>query len=211
MLDQWNNYFLMVGGGAAALAGLIFVAMSINPEGIIRNATHKNRAINMLTGFMAVFMACSLALLGRQDLRALGLEWLFLWVIATAIFVRGYVVALVSGMSSVGLSAPRLAGGTLCYIAEVVGAVFLVLGNETGLYIAGVATIVLPSSFQGRGCSSSASTRAKPIEGWEAADYCARRSMASATWSAFSKITMWPASGMETSWLPAILRLNSWA
>jgi len=49
VLDPWNNFFLMVGGGAAALVGLIFVAMSINPESIIRNSTHKNRAINMLT------------------------------------------------------------------------------------------------------------------------------------------------------------------
>ena len=54
MLDPWNNFFVMVGGGAAALAGLIFVAMSINPEVIIRNTTHKNRAINMLSGFSAV-------------------------------------------------------------------------------------------------------------------------------------------------------------
>ena len=66
MLDQWNNFFVMVGGGAAALAGLIFVAMSIKPEVVIQNSTHKNRAINMLTGFSAVFMACSLALLGRN-------------------------------------------------------------------------------------------------------------------------------------------------
>src|SRR5215469_8137428 len=48
--DQWNNFFVMVGSGAAALAGLIFVAMSIKHEIIIQNTTHKNRAINMLTG-----------------------------------------------------------------------------------------------------------------------------------------------------------------
>jgi hypothetical protein len=89
MLDQWNNFFVMVGGGAAGLAGLIFVAMSINPESIILNSTHKNRAINMLSGFSAIFMACSLALLGNQNLVALGFEWLFLWLIATVIFVRG--------------------------------------------------------------------------------------------------------------------------
>lgn len=55
---------MMVGSGAAALAGLIFVAMSINIKIILQNATHKNRAINMLTGFTAVFMACSFALMG---------------------------------------------------------------------------------------------------------------------------------------------------
>jgi hypothetical protein len=143
VLDQRNNFFLMVGGGAAALAGLIFVAMSINPESVIRNSTHKHRAINMLTGFTAVFMACSLALLGNQYLVELGVEWLFLWLIATAIFVRGYVIAIKSGMSSIGLNLPRLAGGTMCYLAEVIGATLLILGYSAGLYIAAIATIVL--------------------------------------------------------------------
>jgi hypothetical protein len=143
MLDQWNNFFVMVGGGAAALAGLIFVAMSINPESIILNSTHKNRAINMLSGFSAIFMACSLALLGNQNLLALGIEWLLLWLIATVIFVRGYIVAIRAGMSSIGLNTPRLAGGTLCYLAEVIGAIFLILGHSAGLYIAAIASIVL--------------------------------------------------------------------
>jgi hypothetical protein len=143
MLDQWNNFFVMVGGGAAALAGLIFVAMSVNPEGIVRNATHKNRAINMLSGFSAIFMACGFSLLGNQTLLALGIEWLVLWLIGTFIFVRGYVVAIRAGMSSIGLNPPRLAGGTLCYVAEMVGAIFLILGKSEGLYIAAIATIIL--------------------------------------------------------------------
>jgi hypothetical protein len=143
MLDQWNNFFLMVGGGSATLAGLIFVAMSINPKVIIQNATHKNRAINMLTGFSAVFMACGLALIGDQKLGVLGLEWFFLWLIATIVFVRGYVVAIRSGMSSIGLTTPRLAGGTLCYVAEVIGATLLIFGYSAGLYIAAIATIIL--------------------------------------------------------------------
>ena len=143
MLDQWDNFFLMVGGGAAALTGLIFVAMSINPEVIIRNSTHKNRAINMLSGFSAIFMACSFALIGRQHLGALGLEWLLLWLVATAIFIRGYVIAIGSSMSSIGLTMPRLAGGTVCYLAQVIAAILLILGYSTGLYIAAIASIVL--------------------------------------------------------------------
>jgi hypothetical protein len=143
MPGQWNNFFFMVGGGAAALVGLIFVAMSINHQIIIRNATHKNRAINMLTGFTSVFMACCFALIGNQRLGALGFEWLVLWLIATAIFIRGYVIAIRSRTSSIGLNAPRLAGGTACYLAEVAGALLLIRGNGTGLDIAAIAIIVL--------------------------------------------------------------------
>jgi hypothetical protein len=143
MLEQWNNFFVMVGGGAAALAGLIFVAMSINHEIIFRNTTHKNRAINMLLGFTAIFMASGLALIGNQHLGMLGMEWLAIWLIATVLFIRGYVLAIRSGMSSIGLNAPRLAGGTICYLAEVIGAIFLMLGYSSGLYIAAVGIIVL--------------------------------------------------------------------
>jgi hypothetical protein len=143
MPEQWDNFFVMVGSGAAALAGLIFVAMSINPRIVIQNTTHKNRAINMLSGFTAVFMACGLALIGNQSLRAIGFEWLALWLIATAIFIRGYVVAIRSGMSSLGLNLPRLAGGTICYFAEVIAAILLILGRSAGLYIAAIAIVVL--------------------------------------------------------------------
>src|SRR5580658_5067123 len=101
MPEQWNNFFVMVGGGAAALAGLIFVAMSINPQIIIQNTTHKNRAINMLTGFTAIFLASSFALMGNQHPGMLGFEWLILWLVATVIFIRGYVIAIRSGMSSI--------------------------------------------------------------------------------------------------------------
>lgn len=143
MTEQWSDFFVMVGSGAAALAGLIFVAMSIKHEIIIQNATHKNRAINMLSGFTAIFMASGVALIGNQNPGALGIEWLVLWLIATAIFIRGYVVAIRSGMSSIGLNAPRLAGGTICYLAEVISAVLLILGYGSGLYIAAIAIVVL--------------------------------------------------------------------
>ncbi len=143
MLDQWNNFFVMVGSGSAALAGLIFVAMSINPETIIRNSTHKNRAINMLSGFSAIFMACSFALVGNQSLEVLGFEWLALWLIATVIFIRGYVIAIRASMSFIGLNTLRLGGGTLCYFSELIGAIFLIFGHSLGLNIAAIATIVL--------------------------------------------------------------------
>jgi hypothetical protein len=143
MPEQWSNFFVMVGGGAAALAGLIFVAMSINHEIIFKNTTHRNRAINMLSGFTAIFMASGLALIGNQSPGMLGVSWLILWVIATIIFIRGYVIALRSGMSYIGLNTPRLAGGTICYLAELIGAIFLILGSGSGFYIAAIGIIVL--------------------------------------------------------------------
>ena len=97
----------------------------------------------MLTGFTAIFMASGIALIGNQHSVVLGFEWLVLWLIATIVFIRGYVVAIRSGMSSIGLTTPRLAGGTLCYLAEVISAIFLLLGYSSGLVIAAIGIIVL--------------------------------------------------------------------
>lgn len=138
-----DNFFVMVGSGSAALAGLVFVALSINPEAILQNSTHRNRAINMLSGFSAIFMACGLALISGQSAQTLGVEWLALWIVATFIFVRGYVVAIRAGMSPIGLNIPRLGGGTLCYLGEIVGSILLVTGTGAGLTVAAVSTIIL--------------------------------------------------------------------
>lgn len=46
-------------------------------------------------------------------------------------------------MSFIGLNVPRLAGGTLCYLAEVAGAIFLILRYSSGLYIAAIGIVVL--------------------------------------------------------------------
>ena len=51
--------------------------------------------------------------------------------------------ALRSGMSSIGLNTPGLAGGTMCYLAEVIGAMFLILGSSAGLDIAAIAIRIL--------------------------------------------------------------------
>ena len=83
------------------------------------------------------------ALVGNQPLGVLGVEWLALWLIATVIFVRGYVVAIRASMSSIGLNPARLAGGTACYLAELVAAILLILGYSAGLYVAAIAAVVL--------------------------------------------------------------------
>jgi hypothetical protein len=62
--DLWNSFFVMMGGGVAALTGLVFVALSValslDLEEIISDATHKYRSINTLAGLTAIFVTCGL-------------------------------------------------------------------------------------------------------------------------------------------------------
>ena len=91
---QWTDFFLLVGTGAVTLTGLVFVAMSLNLKVIAVDATHRNRAINTLTGLALVFMRCALVLMGAQDHRAIGAELFVVAGISGAVFVRGYAKAL---------------------------------------------------------------------------------------------------------------------
>ena len=65
--DEWRDFFLMVGGAAAALTGLVFVALSLNLDVVVRDATHRYRAIGTMTNFAGIFVLCALALMGGQN------------------------------------------------------------------------------------------------------------------------------------------------
>jgi hypothetical protein len=145
--ELWNSFFLMVGGGVAALTGLIFVAlsvaMSLNLESMIKDATHKYRSINTLAGLTAVFVTCGLVLMPGQNHQAIGIELLLFAVIGAIIFLYGFHQAYKFGSHP---SKVRLVIGSFLYLAEVVGAMMLMAGSIAGLYIAAVA-IVLNVSF----------------------------------------------------------------
>lgn len=140
-LAQWDNFFILVGTGSATLAGLVFVALTINLRGVARDATHRYRAINMLTGFTSVFLISALALMGRQPGLWLGLEWLVVAVAATAINTNGYVQAFRLHSSLYALSRFRVIGGTLCYVGQIVGATMLMLGVQAGIYVGAIALV----------------------------------------------------------------------
>ena len=110
--DQWHDYFITVGGASAALTGLVFVAMSLNPGVIAQDQTHRHRAVGTQAGFTAIFVICSLGVMGGQDHRAVGLEWLVVSAVATLVYVYGYVQAIRLGEAQLGfdlaVAAPRL-------------------------------------------------------------------------------------------------------
>jgi modulator of FtsH protease len=136
--EQWNNFFLLVGTGAVTLTGLVFVAMSLNLREIAIDATHRNRAINTLTGLALVFMRCALVLMGAQSYKAIGAELFVVCGMSAAIFIRGYVKAV--QMSS-GLRLTRIVGGSLIHLAELIGAAIFFVGHLAGLYVAAIAMV----------------------------------------------------------------------
>ena len=135
---QWTDFFLLVGTGAVTLTGLVFVAMSLNLKVIAVDATHRNRAINTLTGLALVFMRCALVLMGAQNHRSIGTELFVVSDISAAIFIKGYAEAI---RMSNGLRLSRIVGGSLVHVAEMVGAALFFFGYLAGLYIAAIAIV----------------------------------------------------------------------
>jgi hypothetical protein len=140
--DQWNSFFILVGTGSATLAGLVFVAMTINLKGIAHDATHRYRAINMLNGFTSGFIISAFALMGHQTNQTLGIEWLAVSLLAAAVNTNGYIQAFRGRSSLYALSRFRIAGGSACYLGQIIGSIMLYFGNTAGIYISAAALIV---------------------------------------------------------------------
>src|SRR5438445_7766067 len=73
-LSSWHDYFMTVGAGAAALTGLVFVAMTLHLEEITQDPVHRHRARSILAGLTAVFIRCALVLMGGQNNQAVAVE-----------------------------------------------------------------------------------------------------------------------------------------
>lgn len=145
--EFWRDFFVMVGGGAAALTGLVFVAMSLNLEGVTQDPTHRNRAVGTLTGFTYAFILCGLALMGEQNNVSLGIEWLALSALSAFVYIGGYVQAVRQGGSPAGLSLARTLFGTTCFLAQIAGSILLLLGFIEGLYLASGGMMVFFASL----------------------------------------------------------------
>jgi hypothetical protein len=139
---EWDNFFVLMGTASAALTGLVFVAVTINLEGVVKDGTHKYRAINMLSGFTSAFAISALTLMGHQTYRTLGIEWLSVSLFAAIVNTNGYIQAFRLHSSLYALSRFRIVGGSACYLAQIIGSVALCLGSGAGMYVGAIALIV---------------------------------------------------------------------
>jgi hypothetical protein len=130
--SQWHDYFMTVGGGAAALTGLVFVAMTLHLDEIINNPVHRHRARTILAGMTAVFIRCALVLMGGQNSQAVAVEVIAVLVVVEAILYRSIRLAARDADSRVLL---RAIGSFVCLVLEQVGAVILFFGSTWGLYV----------------------------------------------------------------------------
>lgn len=131
----WHDYFVMVGAGAATLAGLVFVAMTLHLEDIVNHPVHRHRARTILTGLTAVFIRCGLVLMGGQSRQAVAVELIAVLVVVEVILYRSTRDAFLAADRVVLL---RAIGSFATLVTEQLGAVILFVGGVWGLYVVGL-------------------------------------------------------------------------
>jgi modulator of FtsH protease len=83
----WQNFFVMTGGAAAALTGLLFVAMSLHARSIMENRFFSGRAIGTLMSLASQLLISGAVLIPGLSVTALG----FL-VEVTALFFAAWLI-----------------------------------------------------------------------------------------------------------------------
>ncbi len=145
--ELWHDLFLMVGGGAAALAGLVFVAMSLNLREIAEDATHMARAAATMVGFTSIFVLCGLGLMPHQTGLWLGIEWLVATVVYAYVYIAGYLQSVRLQGSDTGRTGLRRTFAAFCALVQIGGSVMLIAGVGEGAFVAAIGLMLNVASL----------------------------------------------------------------
>jgi hypothetical protein len=144
---EWTDLFVAAAGASAALAGLVFVAVSINIERILAIEGMPDRALQALIQLLAVVVFSLLVLAPGQSNTALGIELVAValplvvvspWLISRALKARPSAPVLDPRriVAVVGTLPFLIAGMSL--IAEAGGGIYWVLAGVIAGLIGGV-------------------------------------------------------------------------
>jgi hypothetical protein len=151
---QWTDFFVATAGASAALAGLLFVAVSINLDRIIGEAGLPDRALETLLLLLSVVLISIVGLIPGQSSGALGTELLFVSLAVAIVILRLPTLGMASGFTPPrswlwtrwglrlvgtvpfvigGFSVLLEAGGGLYWIAA--GVVFAIVGAVANAWV----------------------------------------------------------------------------
>jgi hypothetical protein len=155
-LSAWATFFQGELGAAAALAGLLFVSVSINQARILELGRMADRGLEALVILFLVILVASLPLIPGQPLRLLGAEIIVLAAIAltaTVLLQRVYLKLVeephrsgtkkMIATNRVAISVIVIAGLVLVFRGDGAGVYLLPLGILLSLFGAGASAWVL--------------------------------------------------------------------
>lgn len=141
-VEGWNEFFVATAGAAAALAGLLFVAMSINIKEILAFAWLPAHAAATVAVLVGSLLAASVGLMPDLSDRSLGIVLLIVcgatWAVVTSLRVRWWGKATESPSPEwVTLLLDQTAT-----LPGLVGALMIAFGTTDGLYLVAAGILV---------------------------------------------------------------------
>jgi hypothetical protein len=133
--DRWAAAFTAIAGSSAALTGLLFVALSINLDRVIKGPGLVARAVEVLLLLVAVLIIATLLLMPGQGIQAAAIEILVIAILASSLLGYIHIRAPrhVLGVSRANF-VMRVIGDHMGPLFLIVGAASLLIGNGGGLY-----------------------------------------------------------------------------
>jgi hypothetical protein len=143
--EQWSDLFVATAGAAAALTGLLFVAVSINLDRILSFTGLPNRALATLILLLGATIVSILGLAPGQSTTALGIELLVVGLLAAMIVLRQMRASYDPEHQSRGQLAGHLTLGAFGVIPFVIAGISLLAETGGGLYwvLAGIVGAIV--------------------------------------------------------------------
>jgi hypothetical protein len=136
-MADWSNFFLGELGAAAALAGLLFVAVSVNQQRILSLGRMADRGLEALGMLLLVIIVASLPLVPGQPPRLLGGEILAIGL-GILLALRPLQIAYLGAVEAeYRRQSGRMVAGNRAAVLVITlaGAVLLWRGDLVGLYL----------------------------------------------------------------------------
>ena len=132
--SEWSDFFVASAGASAALAGLVFVAVSINVERILQFRGLPERALATVLLLLSVVLVTLICLIPGQSREALAAELFVVSLLFAAQILRLTSQARADHDRSLVHAASHWLLAALGTIPFVVGAVTLFVEGGGGLY-----------------------------------------------------------------------------
>ena len=151
--SAWQNFYLMCGGAAAALTGLIFLALSMHAKAIMAHPLFRDRAFASILSLMSQVYLSAAVLVPGQPAIALGVE---VGIVALFFLVRSvWAYGLIRSVDPqfrrrTGSLGQPVHGFSVLWLIEWIAwilwlvalgasSVELALGSPTGFYLLAIA------------------------------------------------------------------------
>jgi hypothetical protein len=134
-MDNWQDMGVVTGGSAAALAGLLFVAVTLRIDTIATARDLRSRAAQTLTLFVTSLVVAIVLVIPDQAVRLAGIELIVVALASGAVLlVLNYRAKQVTAPSALGRLLEAVSPTAVSVVLIGAGGLLAAVGWDPGLY-----------------------------------------------------------------------------